>query len=311
MKENLVISVINMFDTSVTIKKGERIATAISCDDKTQTHLDNALYDRLKSVDEQKVDQIVGSIGQQGNHQNWSTADRTHFQTTINEKKEYLTKNLKLKQNKNIDTAEKLNRVLDVLIKNWEIFDITENRLAKCNTSVEHAIITTGKPIRGKTRPLNPVLGKQVRQQLLTWEKKNIIKKSRSPWSSPIVVVPKKNGKIRVCADYRELNKVTIKDSWPLPNIEASLASLAKQTLFSVIDCKEAYFTIPLDKDSIPKTPICTQFGLYEFLRMPYGISNAASCFARAIHEALNHLGPEVCLPYMDCLLYTSDAADE
>ena len=90
----------------------------------------------------------------------------------------------------------------------------------------------------------------------------------------------------------------------PLPNIEASLASLAKQTLFSVIDSKEAYFSIPMDKDSIPKTAFCTQFGLYEYLRMPYGLSNACSCFARAIHEALSHLSPEVCLPYMDdCLM--------
>lgn len=72
--------------------------------------------------------------------------------------------NLTLKQNKNINTPEKLNKVLDVLINNWVIFDIADIRFSKCNQSAKHPIVTTGGPIRGKTRPLSPVLAKQVRE---------------------------------------------------------------------------------------------------------------------------------------------------
>lgn len=87
-KENLLISVINMYDTSVTINKGEIIAAAISCDNKTQGYLDKTLCERIKKVNKKKVEQMIGSIGQQDNINNWNTADRKHFGATINEKRE-------------------------------------------------------------------------------------------------------------------------------------------------------------------------------------------------------------------------------
>ena len=169
-------------------------------------------------------------------------------------------KMLKLEQNPRIDTPEKLEKVLGVLIKNWNVFDITDKRVGRYDSDVKHSIITQGPPIRGKTRPLNPLLAKQVRDVLIKWEEQNIIRKSSSPWSSPIVVVPKKNGKIRVCADYRSINNVTLKNSWPLPHIESSLSNLANQNIFSILDAKDAYFAIEISEESIPKTAITTTF---------------------------------------------------
>ena len=91
-----------MYDTSVTINKRDIIATAISCDDKTQDFSDKKLCERIKKGNKEKVEQIVGSIGQRDNTNKRNAADRKHFGATINEKREYL----KLKQNKNINTPK-------------------------------------------------------------------------------------------------------------------------------------------------------------------------------------------------------------
>ena len=127
-----------------------------------------------------------------------------------------------------------------------------------------------------------------------------IIRKSFSPYASLIVVVLRKDGRIRLYCDFRELNEITIRDSWPLPNITASLANLAHQSMFSSLDCKDAYHNIEMAEESIQKTAMCTPFGLYEWLRVPYGLKNASQFFARVIYNALCHLSEDVVVPFQD-----------
>ena len=85
-----------------------------------------------------------------------------------------------------------------------------------------------------------------------------------------------------------------------MPNINASLANLAHQSIFSTLDCRDAYFVIELEEESIPKTAVCTPYGLYEFVRLAQGLRNSSSVFARAIHNALNHLSDAEVIPYQD-----------
>ncbi|MFN9903862.1 MAG: reverse transcriptase family protein, partial [bacterium] len=101
------------------------------------------------------------------------------------------------------------------------------------------------------------------------------MRRSNSPWSSPLHMVPKPNGSWRPCGDYRRLNAATTPDKYPLPNLQDLSNFLHGSTIFSKIDLEKGYHQVPMQKSDIPKTAIITPFGLFEFLYMPFGLSNA------------------------------------
>src|SRR2546421_2460059 len=120
--------------------------------------------------------------------------------------------------------------------------------------------------------------------------KKRIIRKSKSPWSLPVVFVLKKGGEIRFCIDYRKLNKVTKKDNHPLPRIDEMLDKFEGSQWFSSIDLASAYWQVEMDEKDIEKMAFITSEGLYEFLVMPFRLCNAPVTFQRLMHEVLGNL---------------------
>ena len=126
-----------------------------------------------------------------------------------------------------------------------------------------------------------------------------VIRESTSPWLSPTVLVKKKDRTLRLCIDYRAVNKVTVLDAYQLPLIEERLADMAGCRYFSSLDILSAFWQIPMATEDIPKTAFTTPFGNFEWLRMPFGLVNATSTFQRFMDTVLKPCRA-FCFPYVD-----------
>lgn len=138
-----------------------------------------------------------------------------------------------------------------------------------------------------------------------------IVRESNSPYASPIVLIKKKTGDLRLCVDYRAINSRTKRDHYPLPRIDDLLDQLSGQSIFTTLDLASGYHQIPIAKDSIEKTAFVTPDGQYEYTRMPFGLANAPAVFQRLIHKVLGKAGIKHTIVYMDDILIPSKSIDE
>lgn len=141
--------------------------------------------------------------------------------------------------------------------------------------------------------------------------KRNIVRPSASSWSSPVVLVQKKDGSVRFCVDYRALNKITRKDVYPMPRIDDALDTLQGAEYFSSLDLRSGYWQIPMNEADKEKTAFTTPDGLYEFNVMPFGLCNAPATFERMIGDVLRGLKWKTCLCYLDDIVIFSSTFKE
>ncbi|CAH8599440.1 unnamed protein product [Schistosoma rodhaini] len=180
----------------------------------------------------------------------------------------------------------------------------SENISGNRTTTVQHSIPTGDHtPLRQPPRRVpvhyQPQLDKMIKDML----DKNIIVPSSSPWASPIVLVKKKDSSLRLCIDYRRLNAITKRDSFPLPRIDSILDAVSGACWFSTLDLASGYWQVEVRPQDRKKTAFVVPNGLYEFQVMPFGLTNAPATFQRLMQTVLQDIVPHKCLIYLDDII--------
>ena len=177
---------------------------------------------------------------------------------------------------------------------------------------LEHAIETHGPPLRQPYRRQNPAVRREEMTQVQQMLSSNVIRPSNSPWASPVVMVRKKDGSLRFCVDFRQLNAATVKDAHPLPRIDDLLDALHGAKWFSTLDLKSGYWQVPITEQDKAKTTFRTSSGqLFEFNQVPFGLCNAPATFSRLMDRVLAGLHWETCLFYLNDIIVFSSTWEE
>ena len=230
-------------------------------------------------------------------------------QPSCGELPEYLN-DLFTRSSVHLDENEQ-NQLKSLLIKYQSVFAKSSDDLG-FSDRVEHHIDTMGaEPIKEHVRRL-PLAKREIeREEVRKMLQKGVIEPSISPWSSNIVLVTKKDGSTRFCVDYRKLNAVTKKDSYPLPDIRQCLDALADSAWFSCMDINAGYWQIGVKPEDREKTAFATSMGLYQFVKMPFGLVAAPSDFCRLMGDIFRDIQWIECLIYMDDIIVPAKTIDE
>ena len=174
-----------------------------------------------------------------------------------------------------------------------------------------HHIPTQGSPVHVPPRRIPAHYRETVEKQIHHMLEQGIIEESCNPWMAPAVFVPKKSGEIRLCIDYRELNKRTLKDAYPLPLVDEVQDRLSSCTIFSTLDLQSGYWQLPVHTEDIQKTAFCPGpgMGLYQFKRMPFGLTLAPGSFQRLMDKIM--CGLPFVTTYIDDVLVHSKTEEQ
>ena len=198
---------------------------------------------------------------------------------------------------------EVAQQAIDLIVDYSDVFATSDMDLGEF-TAIEHRIETdNATPVKQRMRRTPAVFEEEEEAHVDKMLQAGVIQPSSSDWASAPVLVRKKDGGVRWCVDYRALNDVTIKDTFPLPLLDDCVASLTGNRWFSKLDANAAYWQIGIHPDDRKKTAFITKYGLFEFTRMGFGLCNAPATFSRAIALVLDRLNWKIALAFLDDIL--------
>eukprot|EP00752_Nemacystus_decipiens_P007106 g6368.t1 len=207
-------------------------------------------------------------------------------------------------------SAAAIDQLGDALIEYADVFSTSKCDFGVCNSMPFSLSVPPGtKPVASKPYRINPILQKKVDAVLDQYMTAGLIQHSTSPWASPLVVIPKKDGSVRITVNYKRLNALVEMDGQPLPRVDGILDSLYKGKVFSIFDPNSAFHQIVADPDTVPLTAFCTPTQLFEFLRMPQGANASPAWFVKAITKVVH--GMDNVKAYLDDVICLDENPSE
>ncbi|CAB1114482.1 unnamed protein product [Ectocarpus sp. CCAP 1310/34] len=196
-------------------------------------------------------------------------------------------------------TPEAIDRLADALVEYSDVFSTSKTDFGSCTIMPFTLSFPAGtKPVASRPYRINPLMQKNVDAVLDQYLAAGLIQHSTSPWASPLVAIPKKDGSVRITVNYKRLKALVDLDGQPLPRVDGILDSLYTGKVFSIFDLNSAFHQIVCDEDTVPLTAFCTPTQLFEWLRMPQGANASPSWFVKVINRVVH--GLERVLAYLD-----------
>ena len=203
-------------------------------------------------------------------------------------------------------TMEQAREVYQMIARNSAVLSQGEADVGNAAVTEHRIELHDATPICQRPRRFPEPVTDAIEEQCRQLRKLDIIEPSRSPWSSPVVPVRKKDGSIRLCVDYRRVNSVTKTDSFPMPNLNEHVFSLHGMSYFTTLGLLRGYYQIPLEESSREVTAFSTMKMHYQFKRLSFGLKNAPAAFQREMQEILRLFPSKQVIIYIDNILIMS-----
>ena len=199
-----------------------------------------------------------------------------------------------------------------LLMEFHHMFSLDKNEMG-CTDTTEHVIkLTKSEPFKERFQRIAPPLVEEVREHIQEMLDGGAIRPSTSPWCNAVILVRKKDGTLRFCIDFCRLNERTEKDSFPMPRMIDTMETMVGAWIFSTMDLKSGFWQVKMAEESCPYTAFTVgSLGMYEFLRMPFGLCNALAMFQHLMQNCLGELNLTYALIYLDDVIVFSDTEEE
>lgn len=294
------VKVMNPCDKPITLRRNSKIADVYPCVamEDLDVNSDNASSEVLRMQSQQ----VHGSV----------TASSTAPSNCIDPCDTLSNLGLSDIDVKSCEVSQYWKKQLVELIQRYEgVFSRHKLDCGEAKGFVHRIHLADDRPFRLPYRRVPPGHYQKLRQVLTEMEEREIIRKSTSEWASPLVLVWKKNGDLRICVDYRWLNARTIKDAHPLPHQADCLAALGGNAYFSTMDLTSGFYNVPMSESDKKYTAFTTPLGLHEFNRMPQGLCNSPASFMRLMTNIFGDQNFLTLLCYLDDLLVFAPTEEE
>ena len=218
-----------------------------------------------------------------------------------------------LKNSVDKDIPKRSHDQFGSLVKEFsDIFSKSEWDLGKCDVTTHRIQVKPGsKSVKIPTRRMPLHYKEDLQRKIDVFLEEDLITPCHSPYSSPAMLVPKKNGKLRLVIDYRQLNKQTIKSTWPIPPIEEIFDTLECSAYFTSIDMSAGFYQVPMEESSQDYTAFSAPFGSFKWLRMPMGLTASPSTFQCLAEKVVVGLTWKICVLYLDEIIIFSSTPKE